>query len=146
MRRFLASAWYPFLVCVVLAATAAGALALLAPTGEDVGNAEIVKWVSIGAWAAGPVIGLVTFLKIGVLNLIRRIVRLRKVQWLHPVVVLIGTVSTGVVAWILAGEPPFTPFARAIVEYAARPLLWGSLISSFLAILLALPIFFQRRK
>lgn len=146
MRRFLASAWYPFLVCLVLAGTTAGALALLAPTGEDVGNSEIVQWVSIGAWAVGPVFGIVAFLKIGILNLLRRIMRIRKVKWLHPVIVLIGTVSVGFFAWILAGEPPFTPIARAIVEYGARPLLWGALVSSLLAIVLSLPIFFQRRK
>ena len=146
MRRFLASAWYPFLVCLVLAGATAAAFAMLAPTGDDVGNGEIVRWAGFAAWLIGPVAGLLTFLKIGILNLVRRIVRIRKVRWLHPVVVLLGTVSTGVFAWILAGEPPFTPIARAVVAFGARPLLWGSLVSSLLAAVLALPIFFQRRK
>lgn len=146
MRRFLGSAWYPFLVCLALAAATTAAFAMLAPTGEDIGNSEILRVAGISAWGIGSVAGLLTFLKIGILNLLRRIVRLRKVKWLHPVVVLIGTVSTGTFAWILAGEPLYTPIARAVVEYGARPLLWGSLIATLFAIVLSLPIFFQRRK
>ncbi len=146
MRRFLASAWYPFVTCLVLAAASVGAFVMLAPSGDAVGNGEILKVAGIAAWGIGPVAGLFTFLKICVLNLLRRIVRIRKVKWLHPVVVLIGTVSTGVFAWILAGEPPYTPIARAVVEFGARPLLWGALASSLFAIVLSLPIFFQRRK
>lgn len=146
MRRFLASAWFPFLICLVLAGATAGAFVMLAPTGDDIGNSEILKVAGIGAWALGPVVGLIAFLKICILNLIRRIIRLRRVAWLHPVVVLAVTVPVGIFAWILAGEPPFTPVARAVVEFGARPLLWGALVSSLLTIVLSLPIFFQRRK
>ena len=145
MRRFLASAWFPFLVCVVLAAATAGALALLAPTGENVGNSEIVKWIGMGAWAAGPVAGVLSFVAIGIVNLLRRMLRIRGAARVHPFVVLLGVVPWLVFAWILAGEPSFTPIGRAVVPFIARPLLWGSLIATLLTVLLSLPIFFQRR-
>lgn len=146
MRRFLGSAWFPFLVCLVLAGVTAGALALLAPDPESINQGEIARWTVVVAWGIGPVAGLLTFLKIGVLNLIRRITRLRRVEWLHPIVVLLGTGTTLVFAWILAGEPLNTPIARAVVPFGARPLLWGALAATLLTILLSLPIFFQRRK
>lgn len=146
MRRFLAGAWFPFLICLVLAGTTAGAFALLAPTGENVGNSEIVKWVGLGAWATGPIAGTLSFLAIGILNLVRRIVRLRRVNLLHPVVILLGVGFWVAAAWILAGEAPFTPIARAIVPYVARPLLWGSLAATLLTIVLSLPLLFPKKK
>ncbi len=146
MRRFLGSAWFPLVVCLVLAGVTAGAFALLAPDGESIGQSEIAKWAGIVAWAIGPVAGLLTFLKIGVLNLIRRLVRLRRVEWLHPVVILIGTVSTMVFAWIMAGEPLFTPIGRAVVAFAGRPLLWGSLIATLLTIVLSIPLLLPKKK
>ena len=92
MRRFLASAWFPFLSCLILAGVTAGALALLKPTGDDVGNSEVVKWMKIAGWATGPVMGLLSLIGVFIINGIRRIVRLRKVSVLHPLIALLGTV------------------------------------------------------
>jgi hypothetical protein len=146
MRRFLASAWFPLLISLTLAGITAAAFALLAPTGADVGNSEIVKWTGIAAWAAGPILGLLTFLLIGILNLIRRIVRLRKVAALHPVVVLAGVLPWLIFAWEVTGEPRFTPIARAVIDFIARPMLWGSLCAALLTIFLSIPLLFPAKR
>ena len=79
MRRFLASAWYPFLTAVILAGVTVAAFAMLSPTGEDVGNGNVVSAFKIVGWAIGPVMGVLALLKMIILNGIRRIVKLRKV-------------------------------------------------------------------
>lgn len=126
MRRFLASGWFPIVTALLLAAATAGAYAWMKPTGADIGNAEIIKYAAIAGWAVGPVIGLLTLIVAGILNLLRRIVRLRRVGVLHPVVVLIPVGFWLVLSWELAGEPRFTPIAKAVIDFAARPLIVGS--------------------
>lgn len=146
MRRFLASAWYPFLVCLVLAGATVGAFSVFGLVTYDIGNAEVQRYVGYAGWAAGPAVGLLSFVAIGILNVVRRIIRLRKTKWLHPVIVLLGVVPWVVCAWILAGEPAYTPIGRAVVPFVARPLLWGSLAATLFTLFLSLPIFFQRRR
>jgi hypothetical protein len=138
MRRFLASAWYPLLICLVLAGATAGAFALLAPTDDAVGNAEIAKWARIAGWAVGPFAAIDSLIGIFLLNGIRRLLRIRWIAILHPVVILLVVGSWLVFAWILAGEPPFTPIGRAVVPFVARPLLWGSLAAVVVTLLLSL--------
>lgn len=146
MRRFLSSAWYPFLMCLVLAGVTALAFWKLAPTGEDVGNTQIVDAFKIVGWAAGPVMGVSSLILIFILNGIRRIVKLRKVALLHPIVVLAGIKPWFILSWVVLDEPRFTPFARAAIDFVARPMLWGSLTADILTILLALPLLFLSTK
>ncbi len=146
MRRFLSSAWFALLMCLVLAGVTVAAYAVLQPTGEDVGNSQVVTAFQIAGWAAGPVIGLLSFIVICILNLIRRIVRLRKKGLLHPVTVLIGIVPWLVFSWVVMDEPRFTPFARAAIDFVGRPMLWGSLTATLLTILLSIPLLFSSSK
>jgi|GEM_PF-3400719 len=146
MRRFLASAWFPFLAAVVLAGVSVAAYAVLQPTGEDIGNSDIQKYAKIGGWAVGPLFGLLSLLIASILNLIRRIVRIRKVSLLHPVVVLLSVGTWLVFSWQLTDEPRFTPIARAVIDFLARPLLWGSLAAVVLTILLSIPLLFPSKK
>lgn len=126
MRRFLASAWFPIVTALLLAAATVGAYAWMKPTGVDIGNSEIQKYAAIGGWAMGPIIGLITLIVAGILNVLRRIVRARRVGVLHPIVVLIPVGFWLVLGWQLAGESRYTPIARAVIDFGARPMILGS--------------------
>ena len=140
MRRFLGSAWFPFCTALVLAGVTVVAFAMLKPSPDVIGNYEIASIAKIAGWAIGPVIGLLSLILAGILNLIRRIVRLRKVELLHPAVVLLSVVPWLVCSWQLTEEPPYTPLARAVIEFAARPMLWGSLVACLFVIVLSIPL------
>jgi hypothetical protein len=146
MRRFLASAWYPFCVCVDLAIATAVAFAVLNPTGADIGNGKIQRIVTMAAWAVGPVFAVLSFLLIGILNLLRRLFRIRKSAWLHPLIVLAGIAPSLVFSWVLMDEPRYTPIARAIIDFGARELLWGTLVASLIAIIIGFPAFLPQKK
>ncbi len=146
MRRFLASAWFPFSMCLVFAGVSVAAYVGLDPTGDDIGNGQILKIAGIAAWGIGPVAALLSWLGIAILNLVRRIIRIRRVGLLHPVVVLIGIGPWLVFSWILTGEPRYTPVARAVIDFAARELLWGSLVACVLTIVLSMPLLFRKKK
>ncbi len=146
MRRFLATAWFPFLICLVLAAVTAAAYAGLHPTGEDIGNSELERISTLAAWGIGPIAGLLSLILAGILNLIRRLVRARKIAFLHPVVVLVSVGPWMIFSWQLTGEPRYTPIARAVIDFAARELLWGSLVAVLLTIILSIPLLFPAKK
>lgn len=146
MRRFLSSAWFPFLMCLVLAGVSTAAFAILKPTGEGLTNSQLVIAMGIAGWAIGLVAGLLAFLTICILNLLRRIVRLRKNGPGHPIVVLLGIVPWLVFAWVLTDEPRYTQFAIGMIEYVGRPLLWGTLVATLLSILLSIPLFVSAKK
>lgn len=147
MRRFLSSAWFPFSAALVLAAGCAVMFAVLKPTGADIGNEQILKAFRIAGWAAGPVIALLAFLTMLILNGIRRIIRLRSVVLLHPVIVLLGLAP-----WVVFGyqltfvEPRFTAFGRAAIDFVGVPLWWGSLVAVSFTVLVSLPLLVPQNK
>lgn len=146
MRRFPASIWFPLLTCIVLAGGTAAAFALLKPTGADVNNDQIVRAFRAAGWVAGPVIGLLSFIMMCILNLLRRTVRLRKTGSLHPIVILVGILPWFVFGWIITDEPRYTPFARAAIDFVARPMLWGTLIAALFTIMLSIPLLIPAKK
>lgn len=145
-KSFLASAWFPFLMCLVMGGVTAAAFAGLQPTGEGISNSQIVSAFGMGSWAAGPLMFFVSFIGICILNLIRRIVRLRYVAILHPIVILIGIVPWLILSWVVLDEPRYTGFAIAVMDFVARPMLWGSLTATLITILFSLPIFLSAKK
>jgi hypothetical protein len=145
MRRFLASTWFPLLICVILAGVTVAAYAGLKPTGEDIGNSEIQRIALIAGWAIGPIAGLLSYFLAGILNTIRRIIRLRRKAILHPIVVLLSITPWLIFGWQVTSEPRYTPIARAVIDFAARELLWGSLIAFLVTLLLCIPAFFARK-
>lgn len=146
MRCFLGSAWFPFLAALVLAGATAGGVAWLKPDPSIIGQSEIAKYAGYAAWAVGPVFGLVTLIVAGILNVIRRIVRARRVNWLHPIIVLLSIAPALVFAWQITGENPYTPVARAAIEFGGRPLLLGSLVACAFTIIASLPLLFPSKK
>lgn len=147
MQRFLSSAWFPFCAALVLAAGCAGAFVVLKPLGADVDNQEILKAFRIAGWAAGPVIALLALLTMLILNGVRRILRLRSVGFLHPIVVLLGLAP-----WVVFGfqltyrEPRFTPFGRAAIDFVGVPLWWSSLLAVAFTVLVSLPLLVPQKK
>ena len=145
MRRFLSSAWFPLLMALVMAGVSCAAFAMLTP-GAGVSHSELVKYMTIAGWAIGPVAALISFLGICLLNLLRRLFTLRRVNLLHPVILLIGFVPWVVFSWVLLDEPRYTEFAVGVMEFVARPLLWGSLSATLLTILFSIPLFIPKKK
>lgn len=147
MRRFLASAWYPFLIAVVLAAAATAAHALLPVLDSGTTNDQLLKAFAIAGWAIGGVMGLLSLLLMFILNGIRRMLRLRNVAIGHPIVVLLGICPWCV--WgcqLLFNEPRYTPFARLFIDTLGRPMFVGSAAACLLTLILALGLFLPNRK
>ncbi len=146
MRRLLASAWFPFVTSLLLALAVTGSYAWMQPDGSVIGNSEMVKYATLGGWAAGAVWGMLAWIIQLILNLIRRIFRVRRVGLLHPVVALAGVVPLLIFGWNIAGEPRYTPVAGAIIDFAARPLLLGSIVTVLFILLCSLTYLFPSRK
>lgn len=139
MRRFLASAWYPLLISLVLAGAAVAAHALLPVLDSGTTNDQLLKVFAIAGWAVGPVMGVLSFLLMLILNGIRRLLKLRAAAIGHPVVVLLGICPWSV--WgcqLLFYEPRYTPFARLFIDTVGRPMFVGSAVACLLAVILAL--------
>lgn len=135
MSRFASTAKFPLLTCVILAGAAVAAFAVLQPSGDDIGNSQIQNIAKMAGWGVGPVIALLAFLLIGILNVFRRMLRLRSTKALDAPIVLIGILPFLILAWNLTGEPRYTPIARAIIDFAGRPLLWGTFAATAFVLL-----------
>lgn len=149
MRRFIASGWYPLLVLIAFAAATAGMVYVIDPaTTSDTNQSEIVKYASMGAWAVGPVLALLSLIFIAILNGLRRLFRVRRVGWMHPVVVIVGLLPWLLIGWQLTmNEPRYTPIARAIIDFAGREMFAGSFVAIVFAVLLwALSLLFRSSK
>jgi hypothetical protein len=146
MKKFLGSFWFTLLMCLVMGGVTALAVVMLKPTGAEIDNYQLKMAMQIAAWAAGPVMFVVSLILIGILNLIRRIVRLRRVPLLHPIIIIIGLGVWFVFAWVITDEPLYTDFARGAIEFVARPMLWGSMVAILLTILLSIPLLIPSKK
>ena len=146
MRRFLASAWFPLLMCVVLGAVTAAAFAVLKPVGTGINNSQLLMAMKIAGWAVGPMTALLSCIVICILNVLRRLFRLRKVSILHPLIMLLGIGPWLVFSWVVMDEPRYTQFAIGSMDFVGRPLLWGSLVATLLTIALSLPLLFSKKK
>ena len=146
MHRFISSFRLPLVTALLLAVVTVMAYVLLKPTGLDIGNAEILRIAKIAGWGIGPVFGIILLVLIGILNLARRIIGLRKVFLLNAPVVLMSVFVWVMFSWQLLGEPRYTPLARAVIDFAARPLLWGTGIALLFALLMTILSFFVQKK
>ena len=146
MRRFVNSLGFAFLMSLVLSGVTVAAFALLQPTGEDVGNSQIVDAFKIAGWVTGPVVGLLSFIVISILNVLRRIFRLRMNAVFGPVVIFLGIVPWLIFSWVILDEPRYTAFARAVIDFVGRPMLWGSLVACILTVLFAIPVLIPSKK
>ncbi len=127
MRRFAASAWFPVLTMFVLAAATAASYALvIKPTGESIGNAQIQDIAKVAGYAAGPLLAFLSLILAFILNGLRRLFRIRKIAWLHPVVPFLSILPWCVFAWTMVmDEPRYTPIAHAVIDFVGRPLFLG---------------------
>jgi hypothetical protein len=143
MRRFLASAWFPVIASLaLLVGTLGGALWLPPFPGNQAAAAlgdQGAALIQAGAWALGPVVALISFVTMSVLNGVRRLARVRRVGILHPLVILAGIAPWLTLGWqLVLEEPRYTSLAVVVIDVFARPLLLGSLIASGLTLVLSL--------
>lgn len=132
----------------MFAGATSGMVAIIDPANtSDTNQSEIVKYASMGMWAVGPVLALLSLIVIGILNLIRRLLRIRKVAWLHPVIVIVGLLPWLLFGWELTmNEPRYTPIARAVIDFAGREMFAGAFVAIVCALVLALPLLFFKKK
>jgi hypothetical protein len=142
-KPYPATLWFALLTCLVLGGVTTVAYLGLKPTGEGIDNGQIITAFGIAAWATGPVMAVLSFILICIVNVIRRIIRLRWNKWATVVTLFAGTVPWAVFGWAITGEPRYTAFAIAAIEYIGRPMLWGGVVATLFVIVLSLPVMFS---
>lgn len=145
-KGFVAGLGFPVSACLVLALATVAAYALLSPDGGDIYNEQIINVFSLGGWGVGPVMGLLSFICIGILNVMRRLFKMRNVHALHCPVVIAGILPWLIFGWVLTGEPRHTPIARAIIDLAGRPMLLGAIAATGFAVLVGLFTLLPKKK
>lgn len=127
MRRFLASGWFSIVTMLVLAlATVASYALVFKPTGADIGNDQILSAAKIAGYAAGPIAGVLSLILACLLNGIRRLCKIRRIVWLHPLPPLLAVLPWCAFAWqMVMNEPRYTPIARAVIDFTGKPLFLG---------------------
>lgn len=133
--KFLGSVWWTL---GLLALGSAAAFYYLSPDPNTIGNFTMQRYAPYAGWGVGAVAALVSLFGAGVLHGVRRLLRCPKTRFNSVLILLLVTVPWLVFSWQLLGEPSFTPIARAIIDFAARPLFWGSLLASTWTVLMLL--------
>ena len=147
MRRFLASAWFPFLTAVVLAACTVGGLLWIKVNPADIGNYDAENIIKYAQWGVGPLVGLLSWILGGILNLLRRLFRIRKVFWLHPIVALVSIAPWIAFSWQMTmNEPRFTLVAKMIIDFAGRPIFLGCTGAILFIVIVTLLSLLSRKK
>ncbi len=127
MQCFLRSAWSGVVTATAFAVATEGAAAWFIARGTTASQEEVVRWVTIGGWATGPIVGLLCLLLIALLNGIRRLLHLRANRYLHVPLLFAGVLPWMMVSWeLVMNEPRYTPFAEAIIDLIAKPLFLSS--------------------
>lgn len=148
MKKFLGSAWFAFLTTLVLAGATVAAFVFLKPMGNGIDNFTIKEIFSkyVG-WAAGPVAALVSLLLIFILNGIRRIIRLRRVSLLHPIVILLGLLPWVALSWdLVMVEERNTQIANAIIDFVGRELFLGCAAAIVFVLVCSIPLLLPKRR
>ncbi len=143
MQRFLGSVWFPVLTTLVFALSTVGSFVLLKPTGADIGNSQILEIAKIAGWVVGPIVGILSLVLMLMMNGIRRLTKLRNVAILHPIVVLIGLAPITIFSWqLVMHEPRYTPIARAVIDFAGKEILLGSVAAVLFVFIASLGLLF----
>ncbi len=121
--------------------------AYLQPTGDDIGNSQIQDIAIIAGWAVGPAFALLSWVLVMALNGVRRLLRLRKIAWLHPVIAILGLLPWLLLGWQLTmNEPRYTPFARAVIDFAGKEMLVGAFVACVFAVACSVPLLFRTKQ
>lgn len=142
MRKFVSSFWFSFFIAVLLSAAIAGSYWYLAPTGDNIGNYEILKAGKIAGWAIGPVLGLLFLVVLGILSLLKWCFRVHKIYSIRVLTILLALTPVVWLGWMLTGEDPYTPIARMVIDFVARPILLGSLFTLLITVVVSILSFF----
>ena len=138
MRRFLASAWFPCLTALVMIVVGL-AMHVWLPRPLDVTNQDLIKAFDIAGWAVGPVIAVLTLVLTMILNGLRRLLKLRQIGILHPIVMCVAIAPWLIWGWELVMiEPHNTEFASAAIGFVGRPMFLAAFAALCFTVLVSL--------
>lgn len=138
MRAFVASKKFSALTFLLLAAVATASYFFLKPTGADISNSEIIRIFTLIGWFTGLAITVLSLILFGVLKLLQKIFGLSASLMASALVLLLSILPWLIFSWVLLGEPRYTNIAKAIIDFIARPMLWGSLAASLFVVIFGL--------
>lgn len=141
--KFLSSTTF---VLFLLSAGSAAAFWYLNPEVLTIQNYEMQKYAPYAGWGIGVVAAAISFIFIIIFNGLRRLLKLSKKVFWKRLIIFLCVIPWLIFSWNLLGEPRFTPIARAVIDFAARPLFWGSLLTSIWALLGVMSSFIPSKK
>lgn len=146
MKQFIASKAYSLLTFLVFAGVTTLAFFLLKPAGADISNSEIIRVFSLAGWFTGLATALLSLVLFGILKLLNRLFGLGKNLLTRVLILLLSLLPWLVMSWQILGEPRYTNIGKAIIDFVARPMLWGSLSAMLFALILGLSALLSPKK
>jgi len=135
-RGILHSAAGPFLWALLFAAIFIATFYLQKPSALVINNTTIREIFGAYGAAAGPLLALIGMFLAYILAGIKRVIGLKKIRILNPLIVLAVSLSGLAFGWQIAyREKPYTDIARAIIGGLGMPLLIAAAVTSALALL-----------
>jgi len=147
MRHFISSFWLPLTTALLLGVITTVVYILLAPTGFDISNGKMLDIFQKAGYGVGFFVGILLLFEVGILNLLRRILRIHTIFLLHTPIVLLAIFPWILFSWDMLGEPRYTNIAKGMIDFVARPLFWGSAGSAlFICLIIVVSLFLKPKK
>lgn len=132
MRRFLASPWFPLVICVMMAAATTVSFSMIYPKSPEMPRA-FFDGLNVATVLTGPFMGAISLACIGILNRFKKRYGKWKNALLHCVIIL-GCITP----WFFIGRS----MPNTIYYF---PLMWGSLIATGIMAVIAIPSILLRK-
>ena len=145
-RRFIASKKFPAITLLILAAVTTAAFWRMAPTGADISNGEIIHAFNLAGWATGIVTALISLIIYVILNLLGRLINVCRFGVSHGIGMIASLAPWLIMSWQITGEPRYTNIGIAIIDFIARPMLWGAMAATLFAVAVTLPWLFTKHQ
>ncbi len=134
-KCLLHTALFPLIAFIFFGVVYMIVYSILKPVAKDIQNVQIAEIFTKNSLYVGWVFALLSMIAMYVLYLIKKIVRLGKVNFINPII-LLGVL----IPWYLFAieliekEKRYTDIARGIITYVGAPLLWTTYILAGLAV------------
>ncbi len=146
MRAFIASKKFAFITFLILAVGTTAAFAMLQPTGADITNSDIVRYFKLAGWFTGIATALISALILVILTAIGKVLKICRFDIVHGLGAIASLLPWLIMSWQITAEPRYTNIGIAIIDFIARPMLWGSLLATLFALVFTLLTIFTKRK
>lgn len=146
MRSFVASKKFAFITFLILVIGTTVAFALLQPTGADISNDEIVRYFSLAGWFTGLATALISALLLLIFTAIGKLLKICRFDIVHGIGAILSLLPWLIMSWQITAEPRYTNIGIAIIDFIARPMLWGSLLATLFALAFTLLTLFPKPK